>query len=625
MKQLTHRLSVKIIAIVLFICSILLAGLSAFGILFAWQTEIYNGETSFFDTDWCEHLVRSSALSMLYDYENGDTETDLQDWYGNSNLSVTALQKGDSETKLFEVNSFEGVIAYELEIDTSTEHFGYEGDYILHCSLPTQMKIQDKFLLYNNLFNRVLPLRNALIAVLCFSVVLTLVLLVFLCFAAGHRGETNEIFLNPFDRIPLDLYLCGQVVLFSIGIICITEVFENFSFLPSLILCAALVGVLALLGIATLMTIATRIKYGTWWKNTLCYRLSGFVKRTFFWLKRTSTTLLHALPISWRSTLIAAAILLINIFLGFQSQYYYWGGGALVLLLLFDLVVLAGVVLISLQLRTLQAAGKRLASGDFSQKTETKHLFWDFRQHAENLNAIGDGMLIAIDERMRSEHLKTELITNLSHDIKTPLTSIISYVDLLQHAQTEEQKTEYLSVLDRQAKRLKKLTEDLLEASKACTGNLPVELQPVHIDELFSQCLGEYSDRLAAVNLETVVQLSDPQLQALADGGHLWRVLDNLLSNVCKYALPHTRVYLDAVQRDQQVILSVKNISRAALNIDADELMERFVRGDIARSSEGNGLGLSIARSLVELMNGTFQLIVDGDLFKVEILLPAVA
>lgn len=634
MKQLTHRLSVKIIAIILFVCSVLLASLSAAGVLFACYTEMYNGKLSFFDTASCEHLVNNIAFSALSDYENGDSAEQLQDWYGDSNLSITVASKKNPETPLFEINPFDGVIAYELEI-TTDNHFGFEDTYILTCTLPKEMQIQDNFLLCNNLFNRVFPLRHVLIAVLCCSVVLMLTLLIFLCFAAGHQGETNEIFLNPFDRIPLDLYLCGQVILFSLGIVLIVEVIDSVvvsvSFLAVLILCASIIAVLALLAIATLMTIATRIKYGKWWKNTICYRLLGWAKRLLLWGKRMLTTALHALsetvhalPLVWRTALLTIGVLIVHSILLSGLMGYYFGGFAMFLLMLLDLSIFVGVVLVSLQLRTLQAAGKRLAAGDFTQKTETDRLFWDFRKHAENLNAIGDGMLIAVDERMKSERLKTELITNLSHDIKTPLTSIVSYVDLLQHAKTEEQRAEYLSVLDRQAKRLKKLTEDLLEASKACTGNLPVELRPVHIDELLSQCLGEYSDRLAAADLETVVHLSDPQIQALADGSHLWRVLDNLLSNICKYALPHTRVYLDATQRDKQVILSVKNISRAALNIDADELMERFVRGDIARSSEGNGLGLSIARSLVELMNGTFHLMVDGDLFKVEITLPAV-
>lgn len=627
MKQLTHRLSIKIISIVLLVCTVLLAGFSAFGVLFAWQTEMYHGETSFFDTSLCRQLVNSQIFSILQDYEDGESIEDLQRWYGESNLFVRVFDKNNPETALFEIGIEEDSVAYELEIDTSKEHFGYTGNYILRCSLPTQMNFPDGFLLYNNLFQRVLPLRDVLIAVLCCAIVLFLALLILLCFAAGHRGETNEIFLNPFDRIPLDLYLFCQFVLFSVGIAAITDTVANlsaFSLLPFLILYSAIAAVLTLLGIATLMTLATRIKYGAWWRNTLCFRLLGLLKRILRQLKQISGTMLHALPLSWRSVLITAAILLINIFFSVQSAYYSWGTGVLIPLFLFDLAVLAGVILVSFQLQTLQAAGKRLAAGDFSQKTDTSHLFWNFREHAENLNAIGDGMLIAVDERMRSERLKTELITNLSHDIKTPLTSIVNYVDLLQRAQTETQRAECLTVLDRQAKRLKKLTEDLLEASKACTGNLPVTLHPVHLDELFSQCLAEYSDRLAAADLETVVQLSDPELQVLADGGHLWRVLDNLLSNVCKYALPHTRVYLDAALHDAQILLSVKNISRAPLNIDANELMERFVRGDIARSSEGNGLGLSIARSLVELMHGTFQLVVDGDLFKVEILLPAV-
>ena len=229
----------------------------------------------------------------------------------------------------------------------------------------------------------------------------------------------------------------------------------------------------------------------------------------------------------------------------------------------------------------------------------------------------------AVEQRLKSERLKTELITNVSHDIKTPLTSIVSYVDLLKKEELSPTAGEYVAVLDRQSRRLKKLTEDLVEASKASTGNIAVQLEPIVVNEIIHQAVGDYDEKLAAGRLEVIVNTYEGNLMALADGRLLWRVLDNLLSNVCKYAMAGTRVYVDLIARDGHVVLSIKNISRDPLNISADELMERFVRGDASRHTEGSGLGLNIAKSFMDLMGGGFALSVDGDLFKAELTLRA--
>ena len=241
---------------------------------------------------------------------------------------------------------------------------------------------------------------------------------------------------------------------------------------------------------------------------------------------------------------------------------------------------------------------------------------------AMQLNMIRDGIRIAVEEGIKSERTKVELITNVSHDIKTPLTSIVNYVDLLQREHTPEQEREYLAVLDRQGHKLKKLTVDLVEMSKASTGNIPCHLARRSVRELIDQTVGEYAEKLSAARLEPVVTLPDEDLYCLCDGALMWRVLDNLLSNACKYACAGTRLYIAARREGETVAFSFKNISRDALNIDPDELMERFVRGDSSRTTEGSGLGLNIAKSLVELQKGTFSIAIDGDLFKVGFVLP---
>lgn len=240
--------------------------------------------------------------------------------------------------------------------------------------------------------------------------------------------------------------------------------------------------------------------------------------------------------------------------------------------------------------------------------------------YAEILNNIGSGMTKAVEARIKSERFKAELITNVSHDIKTPLTSIVNYVDLLKKEPIENKTAlEYIEVLDRQSARLKKLTEDLVEASKASVGNLPVNPGRMDLVEFLNQSVGEYAERFAAAQLEVIIHAPKNDTAIWADGKLMWRIFDNLLNNICKYSLPDTRVYLDVENMESNVTITLKNISKFPLNTAPDELLERFIRGDSSRTTEGSGLGLSIAKSFSELQKGRFALSVDGDLFKATI------
>jgi signal transduction histidine kinase len=307
----------------------------------------------------------------------------------------------------------------------------------------------------------------------------------------------------------------------------------------------------------------------------------------------------------------------------YYGHFYFFG----VIVWLAALSVLRGGVVIwaVLQMARLQEGSRRIAEGDNSTPIDTQGMFWEFKKHAENINKIGDGIAIAVEQQMKSERFKTELITNVSHDIKTPLTSIINYVDLIKKEEiTDPVLTEYVEVLDRQSARLKKLIEDLMEASKASTGNLTVHLEKCDAAVFLSQVVGEFQDRAHANDLSLIVTTPPEPVEIMADGRHLWRVFDNLLNNICKYAQPGTRVYISLEEKEGKAVLTFKNISRYQLNISGEELMERFVRGDSSRNTEGSGLGLSIAQSLTTLMNGTMDLSVDGDLFKVTLSFDAV-
>lgn len=457
-------------------------------------------------------------------------------------------------------------------------------------------------------------------------IALILACLIFLFCAAGHRKGETEPRLNPVDRIPLDIYAAAVVIAcIFIFTFCTRYLFDanayNYSIGIQIVLLALALGGLAFgLVLALLLSFATRVKCGKWWRNTIIYRVLRLiwrvVKAIWHWFGRVG----RMIPIVWRTALIMLGlyILLFLIVILTLSGRPFW----LFSLILFLAVIYAAAIFGAWQMKSLKKAGQQLAEGKFNEKIDTTHMYWEFKSHAENLNSIGDGLSKEVAQRMKSERLKTELITNVSHDIKTPLTSIINYVDLLQKAKTEEERTEYLAVLDRQSHRLKKLTEDLVEASKASTGNMSVNLAPTNTQEIINQSYGEYSAKLEAGRLNTVINIPEPVPVIMADGRLLWRVIDNLFNNVVKYALPETRVYVDVHVEGSEAFISMKNISRAALNISADELMERFVRGDASRTTEGSGLGLNIARSLTELQHGKFSINTDGDLFKAEIRLP---
>lgn len=256
---------------------------------------------------------------------------------------------------------------------------------------------------------------------------------------------------------------------------------------------------------------------------------------------------------------------------------------------------------------------------------DTKYMFWDFEEFGECLNHIRDGLGRAVEDRIKSERFKTELITNVSHDIKTPLTSIISYVDLIKKEEMPtEALREYVEVLDRQSQRLKKLIEDLVEASKASTGNITVQLAECDVQVLLNQSMAEYQEKLEKAGLIPVLKQPDSPVHIRADGRHLWRIFDNLLNNICKYAMPGTRVYLDVTLLDGEARITFRNVSESPLQMDGETLLERFVRGDTSRHTEGSGLGLSIAASLAQLQHGRLELVTDGDLFKVVLVFPAV-
>lgn len=498
-----------------------------------------------------------------------------------------------------------------------------QGYYWTEGELPedTARNAQGEALLYRE--------RTAIPVLTVIGFLLCAALFLFLLCSAGHRAGREEAVLNLQDKIPFDLYALAAFLLGALAVSAVYDAiawggtrsllvagFDN-EYLFEWALLALGMEAAVLIVLASCMTLSTRVKTGTLWRNTVIYRLLRLCWRAVRWMGRGIRTLCRNLPLLWKGILGYSVYALVMLLV--CRETYYSGMAALFWIGL-SMTALLVLCFFILQMAQLKEGAKRLAEGDLSYHVPTERMFFELKRHGENLNSIGAGMTRAVEERMKSERLKTELITNVSHDIKTPLTSILNYVDLLKkEPAASDAAGEYIAVLDRQAHRLKKLTEDVLEASKAATGNIKVELARTDAVELLGQCLAEYEERFQQAGLVAVMQSPGGSASILADGRLLWRVFDNLLGNIAKYGQPGTRVYAGVTREGTDVAIALKNVSRDPLNISEEELMERFVRGDSARTSEGSGLGLSIARSLTELQGGRFGIAIDCDLFKAEL------
>lgn len=622
MTQWKTSLLLKFVVLLLLVAFLTVFGLTSAGILYGYRTNLYGGSnTSYFASRICYENAREIAqFDILNPYIQeyfpvGVLEDLYRGNFTNVNYAIEEKQNGQWEvvsTTLSEEENYGFCDSFESwENGTS-----YRVTVAIKSSMPQE---SGKTYFQYMLFNTVHRLSDVLPWILVISFVLCVASFTVLCIMAGHRPGHNKIVLNWMDRLPLDAYalvatcLAGWLLRLSLE--------NGFYDLDAFANTMACIGILtaSLILLGWLLSLITRIKVGRWWENTLIYRLLHWIHRNGLHAAKMLLRTVGAIPIVWRTLVITGALLIALMYL---AIYSIWNGSLLMLYTLISLAIVVFLCFCSIQLQKLKGAVETMANGDFDARVDTTGLYGEFRRYGEHLNAISDGMSIAIEQHTKSERMKTELITNVSHDIKTPLTSILNYVDLLQHTQNETERAQYLEVLHRQATRLKKLTEDLVEASKAATGNIQTELVPTDVLESLNQAVGEYTERLEAAGLTLVARFPDYGLCILADGRLLWRVLDNLLGNICKYAMPGTRVYLTVEEREKTVSIQLKNISRQQLNISPDELMERFVRGDSARSTEGSGLGLNIAKSLTELQHGRFRLELDGDLFKVDVELP---
>lgn len=497
-------------------------------------------------------------------------------------------------------------------------------DIKMQAYIPAKLTANDNYFYTEACFKLLDNCKVYIFIAMIVSAVFLVVFTVKLINRAGRRNGSEKIYDKAIDRMPYDLFLLimlgaiGTIGLFITILIMDYRTNVFIYFLAYLVLIA--VGLIAigllLLGLAA--STAVRVKCGTIFSNTLVYKITVGTINTC----RKVSVAISNIGAYKRVALIFigldGALTLIALFLGFYGIDYDYMFIAFVLFVLVMLVLMFFEACVVYNVYLLQTSCNKIAEGDFEHKIENKLILKSFNGVATSINNISDGMDRALKDKIKSEHFKTELITNVSHDIKTPLTSIITYVNLLQNSKVSgDEATEYLDVLERQSGKLKRLIEDLVEASKASTGNLSLEYSTMDISLLVEQAVCEYEGKFAAMNLNVVLDKEMESNYVKADGRYLWRVIDNLLSNICKYSLENTRVYITVERNiDNKCIITFKNISKYEIKITPEELTERFVRGDKSRNTEGSGLGLSIARSLVEAMGGRLYIEVDGDLYK---------
>lgn len=586
------------------------------------------------DMYWDWSTISFDDLGISYDDDSSNpyiylVNTDFVYYLSNDEGYTKALERaikklGDGDIQYMDISyRNDGTVTQELEISTPVS-------YTMYAYVKSDMTARD---LYANsiVLRYCKPIVNMAPCVLAISLIMILVMGGFLIAASGHRKGKETIICNAFDRVPYDVFLGAAIVL----VVSVNNLFLYYSYSTrdEIFLAFICTAVVAFMIPPFLMTTATRLKTSGWamFANTLIWRLCKLLVRLVKWvfgkLRDTFRFLGRHFNLYWKWIGGLAGIALLRFILVAASGS---AGLAIVLDLVCAALLAVFLIRVIVQMYRLKDGAKKIADGETDYKIDTTHMLPEFAAHGETLNCIQDSVRLAVAERMKSERMKTELITNVSHDIKTPLTSIINYVDILsKEGDLSDKEAEYLEVLQRQSARLKKLIEDLIEASKASTGNLEVHMEPTDVEMLLEQALGEFEERLAACKLQPVVTNyltkkygAQADCHVMADGRHLWRVFDNLIGNIIKYAQPNSRVYIDIDEAEPgEITVTFKNISKEPLNISGDELKERFVRGDRSRNTEGNGLGLSIAQSLMELQNGKVEIMIDGDLFKVVLLL----
>lgn len=665
MKESRILKAISYIVLPILIASIILSIIS----IYIEENYDYDSEKYFlsqtFVSEYMNYLSKN-AYNLIHDYgsytvvQNGDIEIHFEtdNVYGNQlkNRYFLIIYKNKALTNVEltpETNTIETVKKYieqnpdskkvniifgNIESDSETMQSGghqylnrlteeyytiNNGDYIeyktaeakdfeIYSSYQEELQENSKIAILDYIKDQTYIFKEYSYFIIPLSSILILLIIFYLIISVGHKKGVKGIDLNDFDKIPLEIIILISTIIAAILIIILSE--KNFNKEIITLLLITTYFIIYVLSAITINTIIKRIKSKKFIKTTIIGIILSYFIKLINKIKNMITCSMNLIAkiCIYLGTSIVLGLLILIIF---KDSF-------ITVLFEFMLICYIAYKLIKVlnQYKQIENKLKEMYEGNNSSYLDEKEFIMEFRNVIKYLNDISNGFDNAIQERIKSEKFKTELITNVSHDIKTPLTSIINYVDLLKQENIKDEKIkDYINILDNKSQRLKKLTEDLIEASKVSTGNISLNLEKINIVELIKQAVGEFEDKFQKRKLEIIIDSSQHEINIMADSRYMYRIIENLFSNISKYALESSRVYIDIKYIQEYVSIEIKNISKDKLNISEEQLMQRFVRGDKSRTTEGSGLGISIAQELTKLQGGEFKLKLDGDLFKVEL------
>lgn len=553
-------------------------------------------------------------------------------WYTNQPDTEDG-QEFDVEAVLMEAKTMGNYLIYDLvdkefgtDINGMADYFFGGGnqmnwpaeDMTLIIGIDTELSAVDDIYEASQEYQQLHPWIKVCIFSGLVSLMGWIISLVYLTLATGRRTGESQIHLNPIDKIKTEILVAAFIFVMVEFVILIAKVNSDEWAVYGIIVASGTVSlVIDGLFLIFYLSMVRRMKAEMLWETSLACWLERGVRKVF--AKRKTTV---------RVILLFAGHMVVCFILA-VGAFYYQNVIALLLLLLFSAWECYVILRKTVEQYQIRQGVEKIRDGALSEKIDLEELHGEERSLAEAINNIGEGLLHAVDDSTKNERMKADLITNVSHDIKTPLTSIINYVNLIKLEKIDNERVQgYIKILDEKSQRLKQLTADLVEASKISSGNVKLDMQVIDLVELVYQTSGEFNEKFEQKELTIVTKLPKTAVLIRADGRQLYRVIENLYNNVAKYALEKTRVYVDIAYAEEKVIFSIKNVSERSLareNSNAGDLTERFIRGDSSRTTEGSGLGLSIAKSLTVLMGGTFDITVDGDLFKAAITFPQYA
>lgn len=569
---------------------------------------------------------KSGESNFCYWYRIGEA------WYTNQ-PDTKEGQEFDVEAVLMEAKTMGNYLIYDLvdkefgtDINGMADYFFGGGnqmlwpadDMTLIIGIDTELSAEDDIYEASREYEQLHPWIKVCIFCGLVSLMGWIISLVYLTLATGRRTEEEKIHLNPIDKIKTEILVAAFIFMMVELVILITKVNSEEWAVYGIIVASGTVSlVIDGLFLIFYLSMVRRMKAEMLWETSVACWLERGIRKVF---ARQKTTV--------RVLLLFAGHMAVCFVLA-VGAFYYQSMTALVLLLLFSAGECYMILRKAVEQYQIRQGVEKIRDGALSGKIDIEQLHGEEKSLAEAINNIGEGLLHAVDDSTKNERMKADLITNVSHDIKTPLTSIINYVNLMKLEKIDNERVQgYIQILDEKSQRLRQLTADLVEASKISSGNVKLDMQVIDLVELVYQTSGEFNEKFEQKELTIVTKLPKTAVLIRADGRQLYRVIENLYNNVAKYALEKTRVYVDIAYVEEKVVFSIKNVSEHSLareNSNAGDLTERFIRGDSSRTTEGSGLGLSIAKSLTVLMGGVFDIKVDGDLFKASITFPQYA